>query len=167
MRNLPIFIATSLLLSLCLSLSAQRTATWQGGKPGQPTEWTCAANWKEGRVPDEFTQVIIPTRTGHYPIVQNTAALIDALLVEGGATLTIKDGAMLTVLCETGIFDGVTLLGQIRNDGILQIQGETGTNTSLVLSMKGSGVLMNADTLNLIRPRMKGFELWRKNSGFQ
>jgi hypothetical protein len=149
MRNLPIFILTPLLLCLCLSLSAQRTATWQGGKPGRATEWTCAANWKEGRVPDEFTQVIIPTRAAHSPIIQNTAALIDALLMEGGTTLTIKDGAMLTVLCETGIFDGVTLLGQIRNDGILQIQGEAGANTALLLSVKGSGVLLNADTLSL------------------
>ncbi len=149
MRNLPIFIVFPLLLSLCLSLSAQRTATWQGGKPGRATEWTCAANWKEGRVPDEFTQVIIPTRTSHYPVIQNTAVLIDALLMEGGTTLTIKEGAMLIVLCETNIFDGVTILGQIRNDGILQIQGEAGADTASLLLVKGSGVLLYSDTLSL------------------
>ena len=43
MSNLPIFIFTPLLLCLCLSLSAQRTATWQGGKPGRATDWSCAA----------------------------------------------------------------------------------------------------------------------------
>lgn len=149
MRNLIIFIVTPLLLSCCLCLSAQRTATWQGGKPGRATEWNCAANWEEGRVPDEFTQVIIPTRAGHYPVIQNTDALIDALLMEGGTTLTIKDGALLTVLCETGIFGGVTILGEIRNDGIFRIQGEAGADSALLLLTKGRGLLLNADTLAL------------------
>lgn len=140
-------IILALSLGASFSLSAQYTAVWQGGKPGRPSDWNCAANWKEGRVPNEFTQVIIPASTRYYPVIQHDAAPIDALLMEGGTTLTIHNGAMLTVLCETGIFDGVIILGHIKNDGVLRIQSKAGIDTALFLSMKGSGMLVHADML--------------------
>lgn len=65
-------ISIALFLSLSLALTAQSTAVWQGGKPGQPTNWNCADNWSEGRVPDEFTQVIIPHGAHFYPVIKYT-----------------------------------------------------------------------------------------------
>ena len=135
-------ISLTLILIFSFSLSAQTTATWQGGKPGRSTDWNCPANWSEGRVPDEFTQVIIPTGANYYPVIQSASAPIDALLMEGGATLTIQDGANLTILCETGIFDGVTVLGQIRNDGTLDIGEAAEVNTAFLQRVKGNGIVI-------------------------
>jgi len=133
-----------LILSFSFSLSAQTTATWQGGKPGRTTDWNCPANWSKGRVPDEFTQVIIPFGVHYYPIIQSAPAPIDALLVEGGASLTIREGAKLTIFCETGIFEGVTVLGKIWNDGTLNIHEVTEVNTAFLQRVKGSGIVIRS-----------------------
>lgn len=144
-------IIITLILSFSFSLSAQTTATWQGGKPGRVTDWNCPANWSEGRVPDEFTQVIIPFGANYYPVIQYASARIDAVLMEGGTSLTIQDGAKLTILCETGIFDGVTVLGEIRNDGILDIGEAAEVNIDFLQRVKGNGIVIrpseSTDTL--------------------
>ncbi|HMR43199.1 MAG TPA: hypothetical protein PKC40_05170 [Saprospiraceae bacterium] len=92
---------------------AQTTAVWQGGKPGRITDWECAANWKEGKVPDQFSLVIIPSDRLFYPKLRNEAYEIDALLVEGGAKLTFESGSSLTITGETGRMEKMTLLGTI------------------------------------------------------
>ncbi|NUO00585.1 MAG: hypothetical protein HUU01_08215 [Saprospiraceae bacterium] len=133
-----------LILSFSFSLSAQNTATWQGGKPGRSTDWTCPDNWSNGHVPDEFTQVIIPFGVIYYPVLQSVEAPIDALLVEGGASFTIREGAKLTILCETGIFEGVTILGKIWNDGTLNIDEVTEVNTAFLQRVKGNGIVIRS-----------------------
>lgn len=110
MKATTISITLILFLGFSLNLTAQTTAVWQGGKPGRTTDWNCPANWSEGRVPDEFTQVIIPAGVTYYPVIRYAPAPIDALLMEAGARLTIQGGARLAILCETGIFAGVTIL---------------------------------------------------------
>jgi len=142
MKTSIIFILLYLVFSF--SLSAQTTATWQGGKPGRTTDWNCAANWSNGRIPDEFTQVIIPSYVSYYPVIQHTAAPIDALLLEDGTLLTIQDGAKLTILCETGIFDGVIVLGQIRNNGILDIGENAVMDAAFLQQVKGNGIVIRA-----------------------
>lgn len=141
-----------LTLSFSFSLSAQISATWQGGKPGRATDWNCPANWSEDRVPDEFTQVIIPSGANYYPVIQYTPAPIDALLMESGTTLTIQDGANLTILCETGIFDGVTILGHIENNGTLEISEAVNVGIALLKQVQGNGIVASpsagVDTLS-------------------
>jgi len=132
-----------LILGFSFSLSAQTTTTWKGGKPGRITDWNCPDNWSKGRVPDEFTQVIIPFGVHYYPVIQSAPAPIDALLVEGGASLTIQNGAKLTILCETDIFDGITALGKIWNDGTLEIREAVNTGTAFLKLVQGNGIVIS------------------------
>ena len=132
-----------LILGFSFSLSAQTTAIWKGGKPGRTTDWNCPDNWSKGNVPDEFTQVIIPFGVHYYPVIQSAPAPIDALLVEGGASLTIQEGAELTIFCETGIFEGVTVLGKIRNDGILEIREAVNAGTAFLKRVQGNGIVIS------------------------
>jgi hypothetical protein len=151
MKNLTFSIASilPLIIGLSLSLSAQTTATWQGGKPGRTTEWNCAANWSKGRIPDEFTQVIIPAGAQYYPIIKNETTPIDALLMEGGAELTLHNGAILTVLGETGRFDGITIFGKITNNGTLEIGDITGTDRAFLNQIQGDGkIVSNTSSLS-------------------
>lgn len=143
MSKTTLFIALSHFLFFGFSISAQTTATWQGGKPGRTTDWNCSANWSEGRVPDEFTQVIIPTGAYCYPVIQSAPVPIDALLLEAGAKLTIQGGATLSILGETGIFDGVTLLGQIENNGTLEIGETVNVSIALLKQVQGYGIVMH------------------------
>lgn len=141
MKNLTLPIATilTLVISLSSSLSAQTTATWVGGKPGRPADWNCAANWSEGKTPDEFAQVIIPAGAQYFPVIQNEVAPIDALLVESGCTLTLQNGAVLTILGETGRFDGISLFGFINNSGLLEIENVPSMSVAFMNQIKGMG----------------------------
>ena len=132
-----------LTLILSFSLSAQTSATWQGGKPGRTTDWNCPSNWSGGRVPDEFTQVIIPTGKQFYPVIQYISTSIDALLMESGSTLDIFEGASLLILGETGRFDCSIVFGQIRNDGTLEIGESVTMDTALLQHVQGNGILIN------------------------
>lgn len=145
MKNLTLSVAAIvfLIFAISTSLSAQTTATWKGGKSGRTTDWNCAENWKEGRVPDEFAQVIIPARAACYPILKNTVQVIDALVVEGGATLTLRSNTTLTILGETGRFGGLTVLGIIRNDGVLEVGSDTEWNTAQLQQVQGPGRVIN------------------------
>ncbi len=145
MRNLTLSIAATLILIFSTSafLNAQTTATWKGGKPGRTTDWSCAENWKEGRIPNEFDQVIIPARAAFYPILNNTVEVVDALIVEGGATLTLHSNTTLTVLGDTGRFGGLTVLGIIRNDGILEVVDAPERNVAQLQQVVGSGRVVN------------------------
>jgi hypothetical protein len=136
-------IALILFFGFSFSLSAQTTAVWQGGKPGRTTDWNCPANWSEGRVPDEFTQVIIPSSASFYPVIQYAPTPIDALLMEAGARLTIQDGARLTILGETGIFNGVTALGHIENNGTLEVGEAVNGGTAFLKNVQGNGMVVS------------------------
>jgi hypothetical protein len=95
MKNILFF---AILLGYSFSLHAQKTATWKGGTPGRPTEWNCATNWKEGRVPNEFSQVIIPdvsSSTFSNPVLSSGDVEIWSLQILSGATLNIGKSASL------------------------------------------------------------------------
>jgi len=143
MKATTISITLILFLGFSLNLTAQTTAVWQGGKPGRTTDWNCPANWSEGRVPDEFTQVIIPAGVTYYPVIQYAPAPIDALLMEAGARLTIQGGARLVILCETGIFAGVTILGQIENNGTLEIGEVVNASIAYLKQVQGKGIVIS------------------------
>lgn len=141
MSKITFSIIITLLFSF--SLSAQISATWQGGKPGRSTDWDCPSNWREGRVPDEFTQVIIPAGRQFYPEIKCASMPIDALLMESGSTLDIFEGASLLVLGATGRFDCAIVLGQIRNNGTLDIGEAVNVSTAFLKQVQGNGILIS------------------------
>lgn len=84
-----------------LSAHAQKTATWKGGTPGRKSDWNCPSNWKDGRVPNEFSAVVIPdvsTNTFAYPVIEEGEIEVQSLYTAPGARLTIKNKARLVVL---------------------------------------------------------------------
>ena len=96
MRNILFFAA--FILASQTTLFAQKTATWKGGTPGKPTDWNCAANWKEGRVPNQFSQVIIPdvSSSSHgNPVLSSGEVEIWSILIHTGASLQIGKNARL------------------------------------------------------------------------
>jgi len=99
MKNVRILFVSFFALLLCsASLCAQKTATWKGGTPGRPAEWNCPTNWKEGRVPDEFSRVIIPdasTSTFHNPVLNEGEVEVWSLQILSGAMLCIGKNASL------------------------------------------------------------------------
>lgn len=104
MKNVRILFVAFIALLLCsASLFAQKTATWKGGTPGRPEEWNCPTNWNEGRVPDEFSRVIIPdvsTSTFHNPVLNEGEVEIWSLQILSGATLRIGKHASLVATCQ-------------------------------------------------------------------
>jgi len=93
-----------LMLLLCLAQgysNAQKIATWKGGTPGRNTDWNCPGNWKEGRVPNEFSNVVIPdvsTWTFSYPVIRKGTVEISSLQCAPGAKLTLLGNAKVIEL---------------------------------------------------------------------
>lgn len=103
MKNATASFAISMLFIVAchVSLSAQKTATWKGGTPGRKTSWHCASNWKEGRVPDEFSYVFIPdvsTKTACYPVIEKGTVEILSLRCAPDAFVTVKPEAGINIL---------------------------------------------------------------------
>jgi hypothetical protein len=99
MKNTIAIIALFSLISL--SAEAQKIATWKGGTPGKSTDWNCPTNWKEGRVPNEFSNVVIPnisTSTFSYPVIDRGEIEVQSLFCASSARLTVKNKASLVVL---------------------------------------------------------------------
>lgn len=120
MKNASCFFAATLTLffGLNLSLNAQKTATWKGGAPGKTTEWTYAGNWREGRVPDAFSDVVIPdvsTAGGFLPVIRTDVGGVNSLTVLSDAQLRIEASGALEV------FEMLEVLysGKIQNNGHL------------------------------------------------
>ena len=67
---------------------------WEGSVS---TAWENAANWSCGTVPNQYTDVIIPSNKDGFPQV-NSATTIRTLRANTGATVTVKTGANITVL---------------------------------------------------------------------
>jgi hypothetical protein len=79
-------------------LFAQKMATWKGGTPGRVSDWNCPSNWKEGRVPNEFSNVLIPnvsSSTFAYPVIEKGDIEVFGLVCEPGATVTLRRSASL------------------------------------------------------------------------
>jgi len=100
-------IALLALFSLIsLSAHAQITATWKGGTPGKTTDWNCPTNWKEGRVPNEFSKVVIPdvsTSTFSYPVIKQGTVEIASIECASDAQLTTLGNARIIYFDAPGI----------------------------------------------------------------
>lgn len=117
------FVMSAVLVLLTGSqnlLSAQKTATWEGGTPGNSNAWNCPSNWKEGCVPNEFSDVIIANDPGHSilwtPVINNDAAQINSLTITAGSSLDIGKNGCLEVLSNSEISPGahIFLKGALR-----------------------------------------------------
>jgi hypothetical protein len=99
-------IALLALLSLIsLSAQAQITATWKGGTPGKTTVWNCPTNWVEGRVPNEFSNVVIQdvsTSTFSYPVLNEGTVEIASLQCASNTRLTTLGNARVIFLDDPG-----------------------------------------------------------------
>ncbi|MCC6459454.1 MAG: hypothetical protein IT260_03220, partial [Saprospiraceae bacterium] len=96
---------------------------WRGGFPGRETDWSCARNWTNNRVPDNLDQVTIPdcsTRGHFYPVISHLAE-VQSLEIHSNARLTIAPKAQLTVM-GFGLPGGALFnQGVLYNEGTLQV----------------------------------------------
>lgn len=143
--SISLFSLITLMICLSGTLSAQTTSTWQGGTPGKTTDWNTASNWKENRVPDAYSLVIIPSDRQFYPVLGEEVEPIDALLLEGGAAMTLDQDGYLTILGESGRMEGMILYGTIQNKGILELRFDQDATTVAMKQIKGNGVVYGAD----------------------
>jgi hypothetical protein len=97
-----VFAAACTIFALFLSNDAlaQKTIIWKGGTPGQETNWDCPKNWSTYRLPDEFSNVVIPdvsSTTQASPVIRGGMVEVNALRIESRALLTIATDARLVV----------------------------------------------------------------------
>jgi hypothetical protein len=95
-------IATALSLLFCFAnaATAQNKVTWKGGAPGQETNWNCPKNWSNYRVPDEFSDVVIPdvsTTSLAAPVIKSGSFEVNSIQLLSNASLTIGQDAQLVV----------------------------------------------------------------------
>ena len=120
MKNVIAFICFfSFVFFAQSAANAQRTATWKGGTPGKANEWNCPTNWKEGRVPDAFSDVIIPdvaTIGGFQPVIRHPEEGVNSLTVLPGAQLRIEAPGALEVFESLELLAGDSILnyGQLN-----------------------------------------------------
>jgi hypothetical protein len=69
--------------------------TWQGNNN---TSWSLGGNWAScGIVPDQYTDVVIPTGRTNYPVVSVTTS-IRSLRNENGSAVTVQPGINLNII---------------------------------------------------------------------
>jgi hypothetical protein len=94
--------AMKYILILILSLTTietfcQVTSIWKGNTPGHEVQWEYASNWSNNRIPDEFTDVIIPldiTLGKNYPVIRTLNVEVNSLFIEAGAEILIDMACM-------------------------------------------------------------------------
>jgi hypothetical protein len=119
MKNAAFFFATAATFSFLLlgnTLSAQAKSTWKGGTPGRAHEWNCAANWLENRVPNEFSNVVVPnvsSTTAAAPVISAGDFEVNAIWVAADAHIFIERSASLTVLSTANGIDPTFVKGKL------------------------------------------------------
>lgn len=112
--------ATLFFFMIHISAGAQRVATWKGGTPGRTNDWALASNWKEGRVPDGFSDVVIAdvsSTGGFQPVIRIAVEGINSLTILPGARLRIETSGSLDVFEPLEIIAGSSIL----NYGLLNV----------------------------------------------
>ena len=85
------------------------SANWTGSIS---SNWGTAGNWSSGAVPGSSTNTTIPTGMGTYPVLSSGTGMVNNLIIQTGATLTVT-GAIL----QTG--------GSISNSGTFTVSSGT------------------------------------------
>ncbi len=114
----------SFLLALTTMFTLSAQVQWRGGFPGHETDWECARNWSDGRIPDDMDNVLIPdcsTRGNFYPVIRTKVARVQSMEIHGNARVTIAENGKLTVL-GYGLPGGALLnQGVLENKGMLEV----------------------------------------------
>lgn len=101
---------------------------WIGGATGNANNWSTAANWSCGYVPDSVTDVFIPAGNVYAPAIPASATVYaQKLTIEPGGILTIASGASLKVK-DTFINNGT-----VKGNGVVVMEGRS----AQVISGKG------------------------------
>jgi hypothetical protein len=82
------------------SLFGQTQVIWKGGSPGRETKWECPKNWVGNKLPDEFSNVLIPdivSGSNSFPELDDADVSINSLRIEGESILKIRPHGTLTV----------------------------------------------------------------------
>lgn len=138
MKNAAFVMSATLVLLMGSQncLFSQKIATWKGGTPGNVHAWNCASNWKEGRVPNEFSDVVIANdqgQSGNYtPMITCAAGQVNSLTITPGSSLDIATTGSLVVLDRAEIGDNTYIL----NAGMLVLpdNGHQAAATRAVVS---------------------------------
>lgn len=104
-----------ILMGINNTANAQIASNWQGGTPGRTSEWNCASNWKEGKVPNEFSNVFIAINTNTpelSPRIDQTEIVINTLVLLPGAVLNISNNGGLEVIDSISVYGNANIHNQ-------------------------------------------------------
>ena len=100
-------------------ISAQNTVEWIGGTPGKQSDWNEPKNWSNHKVPDVFSNVIIPnvsSTTLSSPIIPEGIVEINSLTINAMGELVVEEEATLIVYSEASGADSeeVIINGELK-----------------------------------------------------
>jgi hypothetical protein len=102
---------------------AQQSVTWKGGTPGKETSWNEARNWSNNKVPNEFSDVMIPdvsTSTFSTPVIKEGTIELNSIRIASNGKLTVESTAKVIVF---GYTEGI-IKESVNLEGTLMVMGE-------------------------------------------
>ena len=112
------------ILTLTTTLTfAQQSVTWKGGTPGKETSWNEARNWSNNKVPNEFSDVIIPdvsTSTFSAPVIKEGTIELNSISIASNGKLTVESAAKVIVF---GYTEGI-IKENVNLEGTLMVMEE-------------------------------------------
>ncbi len=131
MRTLVILLMST----ATMNSFSQINSIWIGNTPGHKQDWNCPSNWNNNRLPDEFTDVIIPlddSITDNYPNFKSGRSEINSLSIWPGANLTMKGGELLILNTDKNYYDRNQIMGRVKANW----EGETLHTSEELASLK-------------------------------
>ncbi|MEL7252508.1 MAG: hypothetical protein AAFO03_29130, partial [Bacteroidota bacterium] len=110
--------------------------TWNGSVS---SDWNDVCNWTPAYVPTAASVVTIPDAANDPVIDGSTAAVVNSVVVEQGATLTVQTNGSLST--EGAVQVGILVEGTLVNSGLIQTD-QMATNNSSGIELQG-GLLSN------------------------
>ncbi|KAA3640130.1 MAG: hypothetical protein DWQ02_02505 [Bacteroidetes bacterium] len=149
MRNLIVVI-------LCFVSSiivAQDVHVWQGGTPGNETNWDEPKNWSNQEVPSEDSYVVIKlNNTGHYSQPEITGKVVIASLeLQSNATLKIHPAGELLIDGTYTYTEGISMYGgKLNNLGTLELNNIDVSQTKVIAlqAMNEGRLIVNGKVQN-------------------
>lgn len=152
-RLMALFLAAGL---WTVSGRADTLVNWQGPGGTGSGNWSTAADWSGGVVPNNGSTkygVTLPTESGSYTVTQDINISIDSLTVDSGATLAGNSGITLTVtsLTNSGTMNydsanNLTVNGATTISSGSQLNIEGGSTANLNGTVSNSGALTTGFT---------------------
>jgi hypothetical protein len=132
-----------------LAISELPKYTWQGGVPGQETDWTANMNWSGGNVPISTSDVIIPEGCTHYPTLPsnttiNSINIHTNAVINGGSSTTLTINGGNSAWNNRGLFSPETS-SIIFTNSTATMSGETSFYNITINS--GAGVTLTSDNI--------------------